>query len=100
MADDQNDATSTATTAAEQAMERGNAVSMRLLDQAEVTARETFAALRAAARAKDVTEVMKIQSDFLREQSTRNMQHAREMSELILQYGRDAVTPFTGRKPD
>ena len=98
MADDQNN-TGTATNAAQDAMEQGNAVRLRLIDQAEATTRDTFAALRAAAQAKDVGEVMKIQSDYLRAQTERNMQNAREMGELILRFGREATAPFTGNKP-
>ncbi len=90
VADEQNGA------AAGGAEARGNDVSMRLIDQAEATARDTFAALRAAAQAQDLSEVMRIQGDFLREQTNRSLQHAREMGELILQYGRNAVTPGKG----
>jgi hypothetical protein len=39
---------------------------------------------------------MKIQSDYLRTQSERSMSQAREIGELIMRFGRDAVTPMKG----
>ena len=36
---------------------------------------------------------MKIQGDFIREQSNRSMTQAREIGELIMKFGRDVVTP-------
>ena len=65
-----------------------------MIDQAERNVHEAFAAMRNAAKAKDLSEVMKIQADFLREQSARSMEQARELGELIAQVGREAVTPL------
>ena len=76
------------------AAEGGSTVSMTLIDQAERNAREAFAALRAAAGAKDLAEVMKVQGDYLREQGSRSMSQAREIGELIMQIGREAVQPL------
>lgn len=73
-----------------------SAVGIKMLDQAEVNAREAFAAMRAAAAAKDLSEVMKIQGDFLRDQSQRSVTQAREMGEVILQFGREAVGAVRG----
>jgi hypothetical protein len=67
-----------------------------MIDQAEQNAREAFAAMREAAEAKDISQVMKIQGDYLREQGTRSMSQAREIGELIMQFGRDAVAPLRG----
>lgn len=78
--------------------ESSSAIGIKMLDQAESNAREAFAAMRAAASAKDLSEVMKIQGDFLREQSQRSMSQAREMGEVILQFGRDAVGAVRGEK--
>lgn len=72
--------------------ENSAAVGLKLLDQAETNTREAFAAMRAAASAKDLSEVMKIQGEFLREQGSRSMNQAREIGEVILQFGRDAVS--------
>ncbi|GAA0313093.1 hypothetical protein GCM10009087_24090 [Sphingomonas oligophenolica] len=76
----------------------GSDVGMKMLEQAEVNTREAFAAMRAAAAAKDLSEVMKIQGEFLREQGSRSMGHAREIGELIMQFGREAVAPLKGDK--
>ncbi|WP_232280363.1 phasin family protein [Sphingomonas sp. PAMC 26605] len=78
--------------------ESSSAIGIKMLDQAEANAREAFAAMRAAAGAKDLSEVMKIQGDFLREQSQRSVSQAREMGEVILQFGRDAVGAVRGEK--
>ena len=78
--------------------EGGSTVSMKLIDQAENNARQAFAAMRAAAAAKDLSEVMKVQGDYLREQGSRSMSQAREIGELIMQIGRDAVQPLKGDK--
>ncbi len=78
--------------------EGGSAIGAKMIDQAEANAREAFAAMRAAAHAKDLSEVMKIQGDFLRDQGSRSMGQAREIGELIMQFGRDAVAPLRGDK--
>lgn len=78
--------------------ESSSAIGIKMLDQAEANAREAFAAMRAAAGAKDLSEVMKIQGDFLREQGQRSMTQAREMGEVILQFGREAVGAVRGEK--
>jgi len=76
--------------------EGGSTIGTRMIDQAETNAHEAFAAMRRAAGAKDVSEVMKIQGDYLREQGQRSMAQAREIGELIMQFGRDAVQPIRG----
>lgn len=77
--------------------ENSSAIGTKLLDQAEANMKEAFAAMRAAADAKDLSQVMKIQGEFLRDQGSRSMAQAREVGELILQFGRDAVAPITKR---
>jgi phasin family protein len=77
-----------------QTVAQGNsAVGLKMIEQAEANAHEAFAAMRRAAAAKDLTEVMRIQGDYLRDQGQRSMAQAREMGELIMQFGRDAVQP-------
>lgn len=78
--------------------EGGATVGMKLLDQAEENTKQAFAAMRAAAGAKDLTEVMKVQGDFLRDQGSRSMIQAREIGDLIVQFGKDAVAPLSGKK--
>lgn len=77
--------------------EGGSTIGLKMLDQAESNTREAFAAMRAAAGAKDISDVMRIQSDFLRDQGNRSMAQAREIGELIMQFGRDAVGSARGQ---
>ncbi|WP_445193597.1 phasin family protein [Sphingomonas sp. Tas61C01] len=74
--------------------EGGATIGTKMIDQAEQNAREAFAAMREAASAKDISDVMRIQGDYLREQGQRSMSQAREIGELIMQFGRDAVAPL------
>ena len=76
--------------------EGGATIGKAMIDQAEQNAREAFAAMREAASASDLTQVMKIQGDYLREQSQRSMSQAREIGELIMKFGKDAVAPLQG----
>ena len=76
--------------------EGGATIGKTMIDQAEQNAREAFAAMREAAAAKDLTQVMKIQGDYLREQGQRSMSQAREIGELIMKFGKDAVAPLQG----
>jgi hypothetical protein len=77
-------------------VEGGSNLGLRMLDQAESNTREAFAAMRQVAEAKDLSQVMKIQGDFIREQSNRSVTQAREIGELIMQFGRNVVTPAKG----
>ena len=76
--------------------EGGATIGTKMIDQAEQNAREAFTAMREAANAKDISDVMRIQGDYLREQGQRSMSQAREIGELIMQFGRDAVAPLRG----
>ncbi|KQM87565.1 hypothetical protein ASE67_07695 [Sphingomonas sp. Leaf23] len=77
--------------------EQGSQLGLAILSQAEANTQEAFRAMRAAAQANDVAEVMRIQSDYLRDQGARSMAQAREVSEMIAQFGRNAVGQMTGR---
>lgn len=76
----------------------GSQISMKMIDQAEVNTREAFSALRAAAKAKDLTQVMRIHGDYLAEQGTRSMTQAREIGELIMKIGKEATGSLRGKK--
>lgn len=78
----------------EKIAEGGATIGKTMIDQAEQNAREAFAAMRESANAKDMAEVMRIQGEYLREQGQRSMTQAREIGELIMRFGRDAVTPL------
>ena len=76
----------------ERAAQSSSAMSLKVLDQAETNAREAFSAMRSAAQASDFSQVLQIQSNYLREQGNRSMAQAREIGELILQFGRDSAS--------
>ncbi len=78
--------------------EGGATIGTKMIDQAETNAKEAFAAMREAAQVKDISDVMRIQGDYLREQGQRSMSQAREIGELIMQFGKDAVAPLRGDK--
>lgn len=77
--------------------EQGSQLGLTILSQAEANTQEAFRAMRAAAQASDVNEVMKIQSDYMREQGARSMAQAREVGEMIATFGRNAIGQMTGR---
>lgn len=76
----------------EKLAKQGNSVSMKVIEHAEANTREAFAAMRKAAGAKNAAEVAKIQGEYLRDQGARAMAHAREIGELIMQFGKDATS--------
>ena len=76
--------------------ENNQQIGVRMIDQAEQNTAQAFAAMRQAAQAKDLSDVMRIQGDYLREQSQRSMAQAREIGELIVNFGRDAVGAMRG----
>jgi hypothetical protein len=77
----------------QKAADNGATIGLKIIEQAEQNSRQAFEAMREAAQAKDLSEVMRIQGEYLREQGQRAMNQAREMGELIMQFGRDAVSP-------
>ncbi|MBW6525476.1 phasin family protein [Sphingomonas sp. RHCKR7] len=83
----------------ERIAQNGSALGSTIIDQAEANAREAFAALRSAAGARDLTEVMRIQGEYLRKQGQRSMEQAREIGQLIMQFGREAIHPAVGEEP-
>lgn len=80
------------------AAENSAALSMKVIDHAEENTRQAFAALRAAAKANGMTELMQVQSEYVREQGSRSMNQVREIGELITQFGRDAMSGLSSRK--
>ena len=83
---------------ATKAAENSAALSMKVIDHAEENTRQAFAALRAAAKAGGVTELMQVQSEYVREQGTRSMNQVREIGELIAAFGRNAMSGMGGKK--
>ena len=85
---------------ASKAAENSAALSMKVIDHAEENTRQNFAALRAAAKAGGITDLMKVQSDYVRDQGTRSMAQVREIGEMIASFGREAMSGLSGRKDD
>lgn len=77
--------------------ENNQTIGVRMIDQAETNTHEAFAAMRKAAQAKDLSEVMRVQGEYLREQGQRSMAQAREIGELIVNFGKDAVGTMRGQ---
>ncbi len=69
-------------------------IGLKIIEQAERNSHQAFEAMREAAKATDLSDVMRIQGEYLREQGQRSMNQAREIGELIMQFGRDAVSPL------
>ena len=85
---------------AAKAAENSAALSMKVIDHAEENTRQAFAAMRAAAGAGGLTGLMKVQSEYVRDQGTRSMAQVREVGELIMQFGKSAIAPLGGKKDD
>ncbi|MGP7796375.1 phasin family protein [Sphingomonas sp. CLY1604] len=69
-------------------------IGLKIIEQAEQNSHEAFQAMREAAQAKDLSDVMRIQGEYLREQGQRSLAQAREIGDLIARFGRDAVAPL------
>lgn len=77
-------------------VENNQAIGLKMIEQAEQNTHEAFAAMRKAAQASDISGVMQIQGDYLREQGSRSVAQAREIAELIASFGRDVVGAVRG----
>ena len=73
--------------------ENTQSINLKVIDHAEQNTREAFDALRRAARATSLTEVMQVQGDYVRTQGQRSMEQAREIGELIAGFGRSILNP-------
>lgn len=79
--------------------ENNQAIGLKMIEQAEQNTHEAFAAMRKAAQASDLSGVMQIQGEYLREQGSRSVAQAREIAELIANFGRDVVGAVRGNSP-
>ena len=84
--------------AAGKATANASALNTKVLDQAEENTRAAFAAMRSAASVKSVTDLAKIQTDYVKEQGARSMTQVKEVGELIAQFGRDAMSTWRPNK--
>ena len=76
--------------------EKRREIVLTLLDNAQVNADATFAALRDVMEAETVTESIRIQRDALRAGIERNVAQVRDLASLTAQSGREAVQPVAG----
>jgi hypothetical protein len=80
--------------AAEKAASNAAALNNKVIDHAEANTRAAFAAMRSAASVKSVSELAKVQTDYVKEQGARSMTQAKEVGDMIAQFGRDAMAAF------
>ena len=66
----------------------------KVIDHAEENTRAAFIALRTAASVKSVSDLARIQAEYVKEQSARSATQAREVGELIAQFGKDAMAAW------
>lgn len=80
--------------ATSKAAENAAALNNKVIDHAEANTRAAFAAMRSAASVKSVTDLAKIQTDYVKEQGARSMTQVKEVGDLIAQFGRDAMSAW------
>lgn len=80
------------TKSAQKSAEDAKALNAKVIDHAEENVREAFNALRSAATAGSVTDVMKASGDYVKAQGERSMAQAKEIGEMIANFGRNAVS--------
>jgi hypothetical protein len=73
-------------------------INLAVIDQVEANTQAAFAAMRAAASAASVGDVVKVQREYVKEQGQRSMAQAKEIGDMIAQFGRDAVAQMRGKK--
>lgn len=76
------------------------ALNTKVIDHAEENTRAAFNAMRSAAAVKSVRDLAKIQTDYVKEQSARSMGQAKEVGDLIAQFGRDAIAAWRPAKSE
>ena len=84
----------------EKVAEGRSTIGLKMIEQAEENAREAFSAMREAASAKDMTDIMRIQADYLRKSGSRTVEQAREIGEMIARFGREATAPMRPDRKD
>lgn len=82
---------------AERVVKRTASLNSKVIDHAEANTREAFAAMRAVAEAKSVTDIAKIQTKFVRDQSERSVAQVKEIGEMIAKFGRDTIAQVRGK---
>lgn len=75
-----------------------SALNNKVIDHAEANTRAAFAAMRSAASVKSVSDLAKVQTDYVKEQGARSMAQAKEVGDMIAQFGRDAMAAWRPSK--
>lgn len=78
----------------QKAAENSTALATRVIEHAEANTREAFAALRAAAQASSLPEVLELQTRYIQDQGNRSMAQVREIGELIARFGQETIETF------
>jgi hypothetical protein len=84
--------------AASKAGDNASALNAKVIDHVEENTRAAFNALRTAASVKSVQELAQIQSEFVKAAAARSQAQIKEVSDMIVQFGKDAMTMFQPKK--
>lgn len=84
--------------AGNKAAENTSEMSLTMIEHAEQNTREAFAAMRAAAKVSSLADLMKVQGEYVREQSSRSVEQARQIGDLITRFGREVMAPLGTKK--
>jgi phasin family protein len=84
--------------AASKAGDNASALNAKVIDHVEQNTRAAFEALRTAASVKSVQELAQIQSEFVKGAAERSQAQIKEVGELIVQFGKDAMAMFQPKK--
>lgn len=88
----------TAREVASKAATNAGKINMAVIDQTEANTKAAFAAMRAAASAGSLSGIAKVQGDYVKDQGKRSVDQAREIGDLIAQFGREAMEVMRGGK--
>lgn len=82
---------------ASRAVQNTVTINTKVIDHAETNAREAFAAMRKVAGAKSMQDIVKVQTDFVKQQGARTAEQVREVGEMIAGFGREALEMMRGK---
>jgi phasin family protein len=90
-------ATTAVRASAGRAVANSVAINTKVIDHAEANAHEAFAAMRKVAGATSVQDVVKVQTEFVKQQGARSAAQVREVGDMIAAFGRDALAIMRGK---
>ncbi|MDB5700341.1 MAG: phasin family protein [Sphingomonadales bacterium] len=80
--------------AASKAGENASALNAKVIEHVETNTRAAFDALRTAADVKSVQELAQVQSEFVKAAAERSQAQIKEVGEMIVKFGKDAMAMF------